>query len=125
MSDTGGTNSMRNPPSPPRECRSAAGYEICFYPGFVRRLAVVEGDAETVVYEQQGVFYLPAGQDRPWPSHSLEVRGNGRDLMMHLHDPRQEVDSVEIVLKPGTEGKPPVRLIVQDGPVLCPPFCPE
>lgn len=125
MIDTGGTNYTRLPPSEPRECRSAAGYEFCFYPGFVRRLSLVEDDIETVVYEQERVFVLPPGQALPWPTSTLEVRGNDRDLSMHLHDPKQEIDRVEIVLKPRGHGRPPERLIIQDGPVLCPPLCPE
>lgn len=126
MSDTGGTNSVGLPPSPARECRSAEGYDICFYPGFVRKLSVAdEGGVETVVFEQERVFVLPAGQLRPWPSHSVELRGNGRELMVNLYDPGQEIDRVEIVLKPRGEGRGPERLIIQDGPVLCPPFCPE
>ena len=126
MIDNGGTNlTPLLPPSPARECRSAGGYEACFYPGFVKRLAVVENGTETVIYEQRGVFVLPPGQELPWPSNTLELRGNGRDLAMQLYDPHHQIERVEIVLKPRDEGGRPARLIVEDGPVLCPPLCPD
>lgn len=125
MSDTGGTIPTRLPPSPARECRSAAGYDVCFYPGFVKKLTLVEGDTRTPIYTQEGPFVLPPGQLAPWPSHTLELRGNGRELVLQLHDPGQQVERVEIVLKPRGEGRGPERLVIQDGPVLCPPFCPE
>ena len=125
MSDTGGTNYTQLPPSPDRECRSAAGYDVCFYPGFVRKLTLVEGDVRTPVYEQKEPFVLPPGQLAPWPSSTLELRGNGREIVLQLNDPGQQIERVEIVLKPRGEGRSPERLVIQDGPVLCPPFCPE
>ena len=125
MSDVGGTTSPSLPPSPPRECRSAAGYEVCLYPGFVTTLSLEENGVETPVYTQEGAFVLPPGQLLPWPSHTLELRGNGRDLAMQLYDPGQQIARVEIVLKPREEGGSPERLILEDGPVLCPPLCPD
>lgn len=125
MNDTGGSNHASLPPSPPRECRSAAGYDVCFYPGFVRKLSVAEDGIETPVYEQERAFVLPPGQLAPWPSHALELRGNGREVVMQLYDPNQQIERVEIVLKPRGEDCRPERLIVENGPVLCPPFCPE
>lgn len=114
------------PPSNPRECVSAAGYEVCFYPGFVRRLVLVdEGGKETPVYEQRLPFVLPAGQEKPWPSSTIEVRGNGASVMVQVNDTDQQVDSIEIVLKARDGSGNKVRLVVEDGPVLCPPFCEE
>ncbi|WP_420127560.1 hypothetical protein [Longimicrobium sp.] len=125
MIDTGGSNlPPLLPPSPARECRSAGGYEACFYPGFVRRLSVQEDGSETLIYEQKGVFVLPPGQLLPWPSNTLELRGNGRDIAMQLYDPLHEIERVEIVLKPRVVGGNPERVVVEDGPVLCPPLCP-
>jgi hypothetical protein len=125
MMEKGGTNPAPPlPPSPARECRSAGGYEACFYPGFVKRLSVAEDGTETVIYEQSEVFVLPPGQQLPWSSNTLELRGNGRDLEMQLYDPLHQIERVEIVLKP-REGKGSARLIVEDGPVLCPPLCPD
>ncbi|MBW3571817.1 MAG: hypothetical protein KY467_11985 [Gemmatimonadetes bacterium] len=125
MSDTGGPIYTNLPPSPARECRGAAGYEACFYPGFVRRLSVAEDGVETPIYEQEEVFVLPPGQLLPWPSNTLELRGNGRDLAVQLFDPEHQIDRVEILLKPRTQGGTPERLIMENGPVLCPPLCPE
>lgn len=126
MSDTGGTNSTPLlPPSPARECRNAAGYDVCFYPGFVKKLWVAEDGIETPIYEQEGAFVLPPGQLSPWPSNTLELRGNGRELSMQLYDPGQQVARIEIVMKPRGPGRKPERLIIEDGPVLCPPLCPR
>lgn len=126
MDDIGIPKFLDLPPSNPRECVSAAGYEICFYPGFVRRLTLVEGGVETLAYEQNPPFVLPPGQLKPWPSSTLEVRGNGTSVMLQVSDPGQQVDRIEIVLKPRDgDGRGEMRLVVEDGPVLCPPFCPE
>ncbi len=125
MIELGATNFPSLPPSPARECRSAAGYDVCFYPGFVRKLSLAEDGIETPIYEQKDVFVLPPGQLLPWPSHTLELRGNGREMAMQLFDPHQQIDRVEIVLKPRGEGRQPERLILDNGPVLCPPLCPE
>lgn len=113
-------------PSNPRECVSVEGYEICFYPGFVRRLVLVdEGGKEITAYEQRPPFVLPAGQMKPWPSSTIEVRGNGANVMVQVNDSGQQVDSIEIVLKARDGSGNKVRLVAEDGPVLCPPFCPE
>ncbi len=125
MSDIGIAKFHNLPPSNPRECVSVAGYEVCFYPGFVRRLALVEGGTETTAYEQRSAFVLPAGQERPWPSSTIEVRGNGVNVMVQVNDLDQQVDSIEIVLKARDGSGNKVRLVAEDGPVLCPPYCPE
>jgi hypothetical protein len=125
MIDKGGINlTPLLPPSPARECRSAGGYEACFYPGFVKRLSVEQDGTETVIYEQNGVFVLPPGQQLPWPSNTLELSGNGRELAMQLYDPHHQIERVEIVLKPREGENCSERLIVEDAPVLCPPLCP-
>jgi hypothetical protein len=125
MIDTGGTNlNPLLPPSPSRECRSAGGYEACFYPGFVKRLSVESDGSETVIYEQKGVFVLPPGQLLPWPSNTLELSGNGREIAMQLYDPLHQIERVEIVFKPRAGQSGSERLVVEDGPVLCPPLCP-
>jgi hypothetical protein len=71
------------------------------------------------------VFVLPPGQLLPWPSNTLELRGNGRELAMQLYDPHHQIERVEIVLKPRAVGRKPERLIIEDAPVLCPPLCPD
>jgi hypothetical protein len=119
----------RRPPhlaaSPPQECVHVDGYDVCFYPGFVRRLTLVAADGrKTTAYEQKSAFVLPPGQDKPWPSSTLEVRGNGTHVMVHVHDAGQQIDHIEIALKGRDGGRGP-RLVVEDGPVLCPPLCGE
>lgn len=130
MSDTGVPIPTTLPPSPPRKCCTAGGYEACFYPGFVRRLAIQHEDgSETLLYDQdfehtKMPFVLPAGQLEPWPSSTLELRGNGRDIMLMVNDPGRQIDQIEVVLKPLPGGRPE-RLVLQDHPILCPPICPE
>lgn len=127
MDDSGATIYPSLPPSNPRGRASADGYEAAFYPGFVRRLSLVSPDGrETVMYEQRSPFVLPPGQLKAWPTSTFELRGNGRNLQLQLNDPEQQVDRIEIVLKPQPGGgRGPERLILQDGPVFCPPVCPE
>lgn len=114
------------PPSDPEGHASGEGYDAYFYPGFVRRL-VLEGPdgTETVLYEQKGSFVLPPGQSGPWPSSTFALRGNGRNLQLQIYDPEQQVERIEIVLKPRRGRRKPERVIVEDGPVFCPPVCPE
>jgi hypothetical protein len=127
MDQTGATIYPSLQPSNPRRCVTADGYEACFYPGFVRRLALVSPDGrETVMYEQKTPFILPAGQLKAWPTSVFELRGNGRTMQLQLHDPEQQVDRIEIVLKPRPDiGRGAERLIMDDGPVFCPPICPD
>ena len=114
------------PSSATRECVRVDGYEVCFYPGVVRRLTLVSpGGETTTAYEQKSAFVLPPGQDKPWPSSTLEVRGNGAHVMVMVHDGGQDVDRIEITLKGRDGGGKGARLIVEDGPVLCPPLCEE
>lgn len=120
------------PPSPDRECRKVGKYEVCFYPGFVRRLSLADEDGrETVAYEQEQerekVFVLPPGQSKPWPTHTVEVRGAGGApvLTLQVNDPGQRIDRLEVVLKPARGKGRGERLIIEDGPVLCPPLCPD
>ena len=135
MSDSG-SGTYRHPPSNPRECRDAGGYYACFYPGFVRRLAVVRDGQETVIYEQDPTqpFVLPAGETEPWPSSGLEFSGgpDGRELRLELYDPQHEVERIEIVLRKkggttgegGDDGNGGERIVIDDLPVVCPPICP-
>ena len=142
MSDPGSSIPL-HPPSNPRECRDADGYHACFYPGFVRRLAVVRDGRETVVYEQdpKQPFVLPAGETEPWPSCGLEFSGgpDGRKLRLELYDPQREVERIEIVLrKKGASrtegwddgdgegcGDGSERIVIDETPLICPPICPK
>lgn len=130
MGDTNTTIVQQWPPSPSRECRTVDGWTACFYPGFVRRLSVAENGVErTVVYEQEGAFFLPAGADLPWTTSQVEVSGgpNDRKVALMVDDPQREIESIVIRFKPRAdedgEGTEEVRII--DTPILCPPICPE
>lgn len=100
MSNTG-TSNYDHPPSNPTECRDEGGYKACFYPGFVRRLALRAADGtEKLIYEQQGSFVLPPGYDQPWPSSTLEYSDpTGRRMLLQVYDPGHEIDRIEIRFK--------------------------
>lgn len=151
MSDPNQTISSCKP-SPPTERVEKDGYSACFYPGFVRRLVVLdEKGVETELYQQSSVYCLPPGAVKPWPSSTLEfTRPDGRRIALLIEDPHQQIDRIEVRLKaPGAEpvryasvqqvlgdaapmeGEPPppeepgITLVCEDGPVLCPPWCPS
>ena len=126
MTDPGLPKLPLLPPSSPRECVNVGGYDVCFYPGFVRRLTLVNPDGtETPGYEQKAPFVLPPGQVKPWPSSTIEVRGNGASIMVQVSDAGQQIDRIEISLKPPHGGGKGPRLVIEDVAVLCPPICPE
>ena len=139
-------------PSPPTERVEKDGYGARFYPGFVRRLAVRdEAGVETELYQQTEVYCLPPGTDKPWPTSTLEFsRPDGRRIALLIEDPHQQIDRIEVRLKsadaplvrdgvvrqvmggdapqetdpPPPDEPPGIVLICEDGPVLCPPWCP-
>lgn len=130
MSDTGASISSNRPPSPPRECREKNGHQACFYPGFVSRLAVHDADGveTTVLYEQTSPFILPPGYDKPWPTSTLEYTSpEGGRMILQIDDTSGQIDRIEVRLKPrpGAGGGGGERLVLENGPVLCPPICPE
>lgn len=122
------------PPSPSRKTVEEGGYRASFYPGFVRALAVDDAGKETVLYEQPAdePFVLPAGAVKPWPTSTFTLAGgpNARELRLDIHDPKQEIASIVVTFKaPGGgdreyAGGDGERVLIQDGPVLCPPMCP-
>ncbi|HWK89951.1 MAG TPA: hypothetical protein VNP72_08140 [Longimicrobium sp.] len=127
----GTSSSPGREPSPAREMRDDGTYRACFYPGFVRRLAVRRGGKETVLYEQDRPFNLPAGADRPFPTSVVEFDGgpDGRSFALQIHDPHQDIDRILVRLKPrSTEADDTgedEEVEILDTPILCPPFCDE
>lgn len=130
MSDTGSTV-LQSEPSPSRECREAEGYRACFYPGFVRRLAVRRGTEEIVLYDQAGKpFVLPAGEELPWPSSGLEFTDpSGREIRLQVDDRHQRIARIEVVFKQDAARDGSIEdgdgetLVISDTPVVCPPDC--
>lgn len=123
---------LAHQPSPSRECGAEAGYSACFYPGFVRRLAVRQpGGAEVVLYEQSGRFYLPAGAATPWPCSEVEfTRPDRRKIRLQIDDPHTQIARIEVVFKAdggGTDGGAEEgegeSLVIWESPVTCPPNC--
>ena len=147
MSDT--EKSFSTPePSKPDVHVEKDGYSASFYGGFVRQLTVRKGTTETVLYRQEGIFYLPPGWDKPWPSSTLHfTRPDGARISLQIENPGEQIGRIEIHLKDkstpplaavresgmstlGEDPPPPedgddTVLIVEDGPVLCPPMCPQ
>lgn len=96
------------------------------------------------------VFYLPPGVTKPWPCSTVEfTRPGGMRVLLQINADYQQVDRIEVRLNAGNtsgariktglvdaglslgEGEdppppaPPCVLVIEDGPVLCPPACPE
>jgi hypothetical protein len=128
---------QKRPPSPSRKVVNAEHYRAAFYPGFVRRLTVVRGDTEVVLFEQQGSFVLPAGETKPWASCGVDFSGGPghREIGLQVYDPRHEIARIEVVFKRSTEGGEDgggeggdggeERLVIEDAAILCPPTCPD
>lgn len=119
-----------HPPSNPDKSVEKDGYRAQFYPGFVRRLAVRGPDGDVELYDQGGEpFILPPGDTDPWPSSTLEfVRPDGRRVLLQIDDPDRQIGRIEVYLKGDgamTDGSGELLLICEDGPILCPPTCPE
>jgi hypothetical protein len=151
MSDTQATFPT-HPPSNPNKTVEKDGYRASFYPGFVRRLAVQRDGIDTELYDQDEIFYLPPGVEKPWPCSTLEFSApDGRRFVLQIDDPGQQIGRIEVHLKtpeeararpelvrrlagetdallggepPCVEGEGRVVVILEDAPVLCPPICP-
>jgi hypothetical protein len=93
---------MREPSNPTRVVEKD-GYRASFYPGFVRRLAVLRDGVELELYKQdpREPFYLPPGYDKPWPSSVLEFSAPSleRPILLQIDDPGQQIGRIEIQFK--------------------------
>lgn len=122
---------QKTPPSPSRDEREVDGYYASFYPGFVRRLAVRQAERETVIYEQEKPFVLPAGETEPWPCSVLHFSGGaaGRDIRLQVDDPHRQIARIEVVFKKAGDeqrsgvGEDGETLVLNETPLLCPPMC--
>jgi hypothetical protein len=152
MSDTNASFPIHEPSNPNVRVEKD-GYKAAFYGGFVSRLAVRTAETETELYNQDRIFYLPPGREKPWPCSTLAFVGpDGRRFELQIDDPDQQIGKIEIHLKDsGNTGPrrelvqrllgtvkgyedadpPPAEeeggrlvVILEDAPVLCPPACP-
>jgi hypothetical protein len=127
-------NAIRDP-SPPHKVvsKEIGGYEVSagFYPGFVRAITV-DGVS---LYDQKSdgpmPFVLPEGEG-PWTSSALSLSSSkGYRVVLHLDDPNQAIDKLDLVLRPPrTEGGGVVahqeggdEWTIYNTTVLCPPYC--
>ena len=113
---------------------SAGGYDLTVHPAFASRVTLESQDGTfTDLYRQQGTHTLPAGQASGPARHVVSLRGGefGRDIGFVVNDPRHQVARITVELygpdhQPGTQGGAVVeRVVVSNGPVLCPPACPS
>lgn len=153
MSDTK-ASIPNHEPSPPNVHVEKDGYAADFYGGFVSRLAVKSGETVTELYNQEKIFYLPPGREKPWACSTLSfVAPGGQRFELQIDDPDQQIESIEVRLKSPTasrarrdlverlagtvqgyqtqdpppaagDGEKGLVVICEDGPVLCPPACP-
>lgn len=135
---------LNRPPSPSRKCVDVGTdkpFRLCFYGGFVSRvLRQSDGSLEPeVLYDQRKdgdfPFVLPAGEKRPWTSNFFEFQGGPeeRNFSLHINDPQQQIERIEVVLKPrvldsdtgvvAMQGGGNDRIIIEDNSICCPPHC--
>jgi hypothetical protein len=111
------------------------GYELTFYPGFLRRAVVREaGGTEHELFEQTRPYKLPDGKKRPDSTYTLQLKGgkNKQDITLRIDDPGLRVASIKVELYGDGHNpevlhdKPPESvetLEVEEWPVRCPPYC--
>jgi hypothetical protein len=120
MSNTGGSFSDRKP-TDPNGSAERNGYRARFYPGFVRRLAVVGADGSvTELYDQKdagGYFFLPDNETQPWPASTLAIDGPEGSISLQIEDPGHQIGRIEIYLK-GTEGRTRASAFASGGAAL-------
>jgi hypothetical protein len=124
-------------PSHKKVKKSVGGHEFTagFYPGFARTVTV-NGES---VYDQKtdgpDPFVLPSGSEQPFSSSAVELTsGKGYSVVLHIDDPRHVVERIEVTLRtPGgvggyegggaAAGGAPDVVVIENTPVICPPFC--
>jgi hypothetical protein len=132
----------RPEPSPPHRVvrKDVDGHEFtaAFYPGFARSIRV----NDVSVYDQKtdgpDPFVLPPGADRPFCSSAVQLASSkGYNVTLTIDDPEHAVDHIEVVLRTPAAGgdgsagggvrafatNPPDRVVIDNTPVICPPFC--
>ena len=135
--ETEATESHRPAPSNPHgTARGKSGeheYHLSFYPGFASGISVNGTD---IYRQRKGEFFvLPAGTERPWSSHAVEIKSptKGYTVVLHVDDPDHVVDRIEVRLRdPGTGPKAGGGVIaaqagdtvvIDNTPTVCPPVC--
>lgn len=111
------------------------GYQLTFYPGFVRRCAIHGRDGKAIVlYEQTEVFHLPDGETESLPRSRMHLRGGEqeRDFGLTIDDPEHQIARITVELFPPgfqtggeEEGEIDQTVIIEEHPVKCPPYCDE
>jgi hypothetical protein len=110
-----------------------AGYALTVHPAFASRVTLLGQAGEiTDLYRQQGTHNLPAGETTGPAQHVVKLQGGqfNRDVGFVVNDPKHHIARITVELygpdhQPGMQGSPVVeRVVVNNGPVLCPPYCP-
>ncbi|HET7232084.1 MAG TPA: hypothetical protein VFJ16_18905 [Longimicrobium sp.] len=136
--ETEAVESHRPAPSNPHgTARGKSGdheYHLSFYPGFASGISVNGTD----IYRQgkDDRFVLPAGTERPWSSHAVEIKSptKGYTVVLHVDDPDHVVDRIEMRLRdPGTQAsagggvfaaqQTGDTVVIDNSAMTCPPNC--
>lgn len=126
----------------PRKHRTVKkdGYELTFYPGFLRKARVESGDGqEVVLYQQKKPYDIRGRDDEPLERFTLRLQGgrSDRDVTLRIDDPKHAI--AQIVVRFHREGHDPrstppaadpvaasdETVTFDDFPILCPPVCDE
>lgn len=112
------------------------GYQLTFYPGFVRQADVrVAGQDPVVLYRQEKPYDIRGKPDQPFKRFMLQLKGgpNDRNVTFHIDDPDHSIAEITVKLYPrgrepggvrdGGGDEPNEVVIVVDDTVFCPPVC--
>jgi hypothetical protein len=119
-------------PPPKHKKVEKDGYELTFYPGFLRR-AVVQVDGEDdVLYTQEAPHRVKDQPDEPLTRFELRLQGgpNDRNFTLHVDDPQHAIAEIVVKLYPrghkpqaGEDPQPVEILSARNDAILCPPMC--
>lgn len=109
------------------------GYELTFNQAFSSHSSVKGPDGQTIeLYQQEGVYHLPAGQSGPPKNYQIVFRGGpwNRNVSLNVQDPKNEIARIVVEFyaeghKPGgnTNDDSVEMLTVDNDSLTCPPHC--
>lgn len=124
-------------PHPPRRHKTvhADGYDLTFYPGFLRTAAVrAAQEGEVVLYEQTEPYDIRQHPDEPLTRFMLRLQGgpNRRSVTLRVDDPEHAVAEIVVRFHPrgyrpgGRKAGPPDESVTfENDATYCPPVCRE
>lgn len=119
-------------PPPKHKKVDKDGYELTFYPGFLRRATVQVDGRDDVLYKQETPHGIKGKPDEPLKRFELRLRGgpNDRNVTLRVDDPKHAVAEIIVKFYPtdhkpeAGEDPPPNEVFsAENDAMLCPPIC--